>query len=98
RRNRLDCPADANGTKSSARSGICRAGLHQQIENTEALLPVLGRRVFQIAINDLEGARERHAQPAHDRRQLLLGILAISEGKRRLYGGLFENGRYLALL
>ena len=49
------------------------------------------RRVLQIAINDLEGARKRHAQSAHDQRQLVLDIFAIGERQRRLYRDMFEN-------
>ena len=37
-----------------------------------------GCRILQVAIDDLEGARERHAEPAHDHGQLILGIFAIS--------------------
>jgi hypothetical protein len=61
-----------------------RAALHQQIENAEALLPVLGLRVPQTAINDLEGARERQAQPAYYLWQSSLGFFTVSEVQRRL--------------
>jgi hypothetical protein len=50
-----------------------------------------GRRILQVAIDDLEGARERHAEPAHDHGQLILGTFAISELKRRLYGKMLED-------
>jgi hypothetical protein len=52
---------------------------------------MLGCRVLKIAINDLEGARERHAQPAHNRRQLIFGIFVIIELKRRLGGKMLED-------
>src|SRR5258708_26580580 len=75
-----------------------RAVLHQQVENAEALPPVLGCRVLQIVINDFEGARERHAQPARDHRQSTLGLFAISEVQRRPCGELIENRPQFNLL
>jgi hypothetical protein len=56
-----------------------------------ALLPVPACRVLEIAIDDLEGPGERHAQPAHDLRQSSLGVLGISEVQRRLCGELIEG-------
>src|ERR1700716_1286063 len=61
-----------------------RAALHQQIENAEALLPVLGLRVPQTALHDLEGARKRQAQPAYYLWQSSLGFFTVSEVQRRL--------------
>jgi len=61
----------------------CRAVLHQQIENAEVLLPVPSCRVLQIAIDDLEGARERLAQPAHDFRQVDSRYLRRKRGRGR---------------
>jgi hypothetical protein len=52
---------------------------------------VPGCRILQVAIDDLEGARERHAQPAHDLRQSSLRVLGISEVQRRLCGELIEG-------
>jgi hypothetical protein len=75
-----------------------RAALHQQIENAEAFLPVLGLRVPQTAINDLEGARKRQAQPAHDLRQPSLHIVAVREIERRPCGKLVEDRPQLELL
>src|ERR1700726_1392024 len=77
--------------RASVRSKYCRAVLHQQIEDTEALLPVLGCRVLQIAIDDLESARKRHAQAAHHLRRSALGIFAIGKVERRRCGELIEN-------
>src|SRR6266403_5312330 len=50
-------------------SGQIRAMRIYISENAEALLPVPACRVLEIAIDDLEGPGERHAQPAHDLRQ-----------------------------
>jgi hypothetical protein len=52
---------------------------------------VLSCRVLQRAIDDLEGARERYAQPADDLGQLTFDILVISEVERRPCGELIEN-------
>ena len=52
---------------------------------------MLGCRVLQIAINDLEGARERHAEPAHDFGQLTIGILIIGEVELRPCGQLIQD-------
>src|SRR5258708_7900987 len=56
---------------------------HQQIENAEAALPVLGLRILQVAVDYLEGACECHAQPARDLGQAAFGVVAISKVQRR---------------
>ena len=59
---------------------------------------MLGRRVLQIAVDDLEGARQCHAQSAHYLGKTALGILAISEVERRPCGELIEDRLQLDLL
>jgi hypothetical protein len=66
---RQDRDRGSSDRRAVIRADSRHADLHQQIENAEALLPVPACRVLEIAIDDLEGPGERHAQPAHDLRQ-----------------------------
>jgi hypothetical protein len=61
------------------------------ISRSKMRKPVLGLRVLQTAINDLEGACQRQAQPAYHLRQSALGFFAVGEVQRRLQGKLIED-------
>ena len=63
----------------STREARAPPALEQQIEDAEGALPVLGLRVLQVRIEDLEGAGEGHAQPAHEFGQAGFGFVAIGE-------------------
>lgn len=61
-------------------------------------LPVLGLRVLQLRIHDLEGVGERDADPARDLRKPGRGFLAVSEVERRQRCQMIEDGLELDLL
>jgi hypothetical protein len=84
--------------RRDATASNCGAVLHQQIKNAEAALPVFGVRMLQVAIDDPEGTRERHAEPACHHRQVILDIFFINQAQRRTRGELIENRPQFDLL
>jgi hypothetical protein len=69
-----------------------RLVLEQQVEDAEGALPVLRLGVFQVRIEDLEGAGEGHAQPAREFGQAGFGLVAIGEIERRQGRQAIEDG------
>jgi hypothetical protein len=67
---------------SAPRSAASSPQLQQEIEDLKRAPPMLGRGILQIGIDDLESARQRNAQPAHDVGKLGLGLLAIGQIER----------------
>jgi hypothetical protein len=65
--------------------------LQQQVEDLKRTLPVLGLRILEIGIDDLEGARKRYAQSARDGGKLRRGLLAVVEVERGPRGEMIQN-------
>ena len=59
---------------------------------------MFGVRMLQVAIDDPEGTRERHAEPACHHRQVILDIFFINQAQRRTRGELIENRPQFDLL
>src|SRR5690349_14917125 len=60
---------------------------------SERPLPVLGLRVFEMGVDDLEGSGQCDAQATGNRWQLGLGLIAIDEVQRWGRGQMCKNAR-----
>jgi hypothetical protein len=59
---------------------------------------MLGLRVLQLGLDDLEAARQRHANAADDSREPCLGFVRIANVQRRPGGDPIEDRLQLDLL